>query len=402
MRIMLPRPLFLVALLFALVLPAAAFVVEGPRKSGISALEHLATAPRWANSDSALLQSGERGLGGGLEYVVDDSICRMNFVDGANCAARSEAIRDALDQWASGHPSIWFVDVTGQIAPSFPLAAAGETGQGSEIDFFASTAEEFPVFRNSQTTGYTLFYERPQASMELTNGNVLSGPIGVIESADVRLNADRCYYLDAAQAVEQCVHFPSLLLHEISHALGIGHPEEKVHLNLDTDQIPGNEIVIDCDAPSNGLMVATEYDGAAVAHGQDVQGPGRWRRGLTWDDVAARDALYPNCDIERIERAKPRWGAFALAADGAMGVSQFARTADLAREDALAKCSAAEGTVCRVVSSFNGCFAFATNVEGAFGHALASRSDHARVDAVIACSEAGDDCRVAVDFCAYE
>ena len=402
MRRMLRRPLFLVAILFALVLPAAAFVVEGPRKSGISALEHLSTAPRWAGTESAFLQTGERGLGGGLEYVVDDSICRMSFVDGASCAARKQAISDALDQWASGHPSIWFVDLTGQIEPSFPLAAAGVTQQGAEIDFFGSTAEEFPIFRNSQTTGYTVFYERPQASMKLTNGDVLTGPIGVIESADVRLNADRCYYMDTAQAVETCVHFPSLLLHEISHALGIGHPEEKVHLNLDTDQIPGNEIQIDCKAPANGLMVATEYDGAAVAHGQDVQGPGRWRRGLTWDDVAARDALYPNCDIERIERAIPRWGAFALAADGAIGVSQFARTSELAKEDALAKCTAVEGTVCRVVSSFNGCFAFATNKDGAFGHAQSSRSDHARVDAVIACSEAGDNCRVSVDFCAYE
>ena len=384
------------------VLPAFGFVVEGPRRPAVSAQAHLETAPRWGNSSSAFLQTGERGLGGGLEYVIDDSICQMSFVDGASCAARQQAIRGALDQWASGHPSIWFVDITGQVAPSFPLAAAGETRQGAEIDFFGSTAVDFPVFRNTRITGYTLFYERPQASLEMTNGHVLNGPIGVIESADVRLNADRCYYLDAENPVAACVHFPSLLLHEISHAIGIGHPEEKVHLNLDTDDVAGNELQIDCQAPANGLMVTTDYDGAAVAHGQDVQGPGRWRRGLSWDDVAARDALYPNCDIERIERAKPRWGAFALAADGAIGVSRFARTADLASEDALAKCSAVEGTVCRIVAAFNGCFAFATNKDGAFGHAQASRSDHARVDAVLACSEAGEDCRVAIDFCAYE
>ena len=399
---MLARSFLIFAFVFAIILPATAFVVEGPRRPAVSAQAHLATAPRWGNSRSAFLQSGERGLGGGLEYVVDDSICDMNFIDDASCAGRKAAIREALDQWASGHPSLWFVDVTGKVAPSFPLAAAGETGQGAEIDFFGSTAVEFPIFRNARTTGYTVFYERSQAEIELTNGNILPGPIGVIESADVRLNADLCYYLEAGNAVEACVHFPSLLLHEISHAIGIGHPEEKVHLNLDTDEIAGNEILIDCRDPANGLMVTTDYDGAAVAHGQDVQGPGRWRRGLSWDDVAARDALYPNCDIERIERAKPRWGAFALAADGATGVSRFARTAELASEDALAKCTAAEGTVCRIVSNFNGCFAFATNQDGAFGHAQASRSDHARVDAVLACSEAGDDCRVAVDFCAYE
>ena len=399
---MLARSFLVFAFVFAIILPATAFVVEGPRRPAVSALAHLMTAPRWSQTEGSFLETGARGFGGGLEYVIDDSLCEMNFIDGASCELRKAAVRDALDQWASGHPSLWFVDLTGKVAPSFPLAATGQTQQGAEIDFFGSTAAEFPIFHNPATTGYTVFYERPQAELELTNGNILRGPIGVIESADVRLNADLCYYLDVAQAVEACVHFPSLLLHEISHALGIGHPEEKVHLNLDTDNIPGNEIAIDCRAPERGLMVTTDYDGAAVAHGRDVQGPGRWRRGLTWDDVAARDALYPHCGIERIERATPRWGAFALAANGATGVSRFARTKEIATEDALAKCTAEEGTVCRIVSSFNGCFAFATNERGAFGHAQSSRSDHARVDAVLACSEAGEDCRVAVDFCAYE
>lgn len=381
--------------------PAVGFVVEGPRRAASSALEHLTTAPRWSPTAGAMLTTGERGLGGGLEYVLDDSLCRMSFIDGTGCEARKAALRDALDQWASGHPAIHFVDVTGRIEPGFPLAAAPGSTQGAEIDFFGATPEEFPLFRNSALTGYTLFYERPQASLILTNGDQLRGPIGVIESADVRLNGALCYYLDAAAAVDSCVHFPSLVLHEVSHALGIGHPEEKVHFNLDSDRMPGNEIPIDCRAPANGLIVAPDYDGAAVAHGQDVQGPGRWRRGLTWDDVAARDALYPHCGIERIERAGRSWGAFALAADGRQGVSRFAATEAAAGEDALAKCSA-NGSTCRVVSQFTGCFAFAANASGAFGHANASRSDHARVDAVLACSEAGSDCRVEVDFCAYE
>lgn len=402
MRLLLPASFLIGVICVVFGLPAMAFVVEGPRRPALSAYQHLATAPRWGQSEGALLETGQRGLGGGLEYVIDDSICRMSFIDDAPCEDRHTAVRDALEQWASGHPAIWFVDVTGQIAPAFPLAATGQSEQGAEIDFFGSTAQDFPIFQNRQTTGYTLFYERPQAAMQLTNGKTLDGPIGVIESADVRLNADLCYYLRAEQAAPSCVHFPSLLLHEISHALGIGHPEEKVNLNLDTDFVPGNEIAINCEAPSEGLVVNTDYDGSAVAHGRDVQGPGRWRRGLSWDDVAARDALYPHCGIERIERAAPRWGAFALAADGGTGISRLALSQARAREEALAKCTALEGTVCRIVSSFNGCFAFATNAEGVFGHAQSSRSDHARVDAVLACSEAGKDCRVAVDFCAYE
>ena len=72
---MLARSFLIFAFVFAIILPATAFVVEGPRRPAVSAKAHLATAPRWGNSRSAFLQSGERGLGGGLEYVVDDSIC---------------------------------------------------------------------------------------------------------------------------------------------------------------------------------------------------------------------------------------------------------------------------------------------------------------------------------------
>ena len=237
--------------------------------------------------------------------------------------------------------------------------------------------------------------------MVLTNGNMSAGPIGRIESADVRFNAGLCYYLDVGQAVDACVHFPSLVLHEISHALGIGHPEDNVRYNLDTDQLPGNEIPINCNDPSEGLIVSFDYDGAALAHGQDVQGSGRWKRGMTWDDVAARDALYPDCRIARIERALPRWGAFALAANGMLGEARLSKSKAEAEAEALATCQSG-GDTCRIVSSFNGCFAFATNAQGAFGHAQASRSGHARVDAVLACAEAGEECRVTRDFCAYE
>jgi hypothetical protein len=380
---------------------ANAFVVEGPREPASSASDHLDHAPRWGLSSGSMLETGERGLGGGLEYAIDDSICEMRFIDGSSCAQIEQALRDALDHWGSGHPSLSFTDITGRVEPNFPLAALASSGQGAEIDFFGSMPRDFPIFNNASTTGYTLFYERPQASMVLTNGNMSAGPIGRIESADVRFNAGLCYYLDVGQAVDACVHFPSLVLHEISHALGIGHPEDNVRYNLDTDQLPGNEIPINCNDPSEGLIVSFDYDGAALAHGQDVQGSGRWKRGMTWDDVAARDALYPDCRIARIERALPRWGAFALAANGMLGEARLSKSKAEAEAEALATCQSG-GDTCRIVSSFNGCFAFATNTQGAFGHAQASRSGHARVDAVLACAEAGEECRVTRDFCAYE
>ena len=57
------------------------FVVEGPRGGGRDALDHLERAPRWALSTGILVDTQARGLGGGLEYSIDDSLCGLRFID---------------------------------------------------------------------------------------------------------------------------------------------------------------------------------------------------------------------------------------------------------------------------------------------------------------------------------
>lgn len=378
------------------------FAVEGPRGGAASAIEHLEQAPRWAAGASTFVETGERGLGGGLEYSIDDSVCAMRFVDGAGCDAIHGALRDALEEWGSGHPSLWFTDVSEKVRPAFPLAALGSAGQGAEIDFFGSSAREFPPFRSPFLTGYTIFYERAVGPYRLTNGMIAASP-SRIESADVRFNASRCYYLDPSAAQPDCIHFPSLVLHEVAHALGIGHPEDRIAMNLDTDRDPSNEIAIDCMAPTRGLIPSVRYDGASVSMGRDVQGAGRWQRGLTWDDVAARDALYPDCGIQRLERFSGAWGAFAVAEGGQTGQSGNQPSVELAEAESLARCRQAGGETCRIVAAFDGCFAYAQGYGGGAGHARSPRSDHARVDAVLACAEnGGADCRVYRSFCAFD
>ena len=152
---------------------------------------------------------------------------------------------------------------------------------------------------------------------------------------------------------------------------------------------------------SEGLKFSPRISGAAVALGRDVQGPGRWRRGLTWDDVAARDALYPHCGIERIERWSGSWGAYAISDAGHEGRAQFEADAEIAGTNALARCEAG-GADCYLVAKFDACFAYASDGRSGAGHAKAARSDHARVDAVLACQETGDTCSVTTDFCAFE
>jgi len=400
MRIVLTVFLFL-ALLVSEGPSALAFVVEGPEEAVQSATENLERAPRWGLTVGSLQDHGERGLGGGLEYAFHSSLCDLTFVDGASCEDVRSAIRDALDMWGEGHPLIVFVDISGRVSPDYPRRASDLRAVGAEIDFFGSSPRRFRVFNNPAINGYTVFYDEPQPSLVLTNGQIAPGPIGRITGTDVHFNTANCYYIDVQREQDKCVHFPSLVLHEISHILGIGHPEERIGLNLDTDDEPGNEVEIDCRAPLSGLKASPRYDGASVAHGYDVHRPGRWRRGLSWDDVAARDALYPHCGIERIERSPARWGAFAIGDNGAIGEARLAYSDEEASAAAQRSCQAG-GLPCRTIRAFKGCFAFAANGLGASGQAVSPRSDHARVDAVLACSEQGADCKVISDFCAYD
>ena len=390
------------AALILSVFAVMAFAVKGPRGGVGDPLEHLEQSPRWALGETSLVDGGERSLAGGLEYAVHPSVCAMRFVDGASCDDVHSAIGDALAIWESGHPALSFRDVGRLIPPAYPRARFGARAQGAEIDFFGVSAETFPLFASPAVTGYTIFYERAGAAFRLTNGQAARAA-GRIESADVRFNASLCFYIDPAFARPECVHFPSLVLHEVGHALGIGHPEEQIAQNLDSDEIPSNEIEIDCTDPRLGLHPSRRYDGAAVMIGRDVQGPGRWRRGLSWDDVAARDALYPHCGIERQVRFGGAWGAFAVSEERARALVTGAVSADTAERAALAACSRDGGQDCRLVTRFNGCFAYAEGLRGGAGHARSPRSDHARVDAVIACAEAGgEDCRVAAQGCAFE
>jgi Domain of unknown function (DUF4189) len=378
------------------------FVVEGPRGGGTDALDHLERAPRWSQTDGSLIETGARGLGGGIEYVIDDSMCDIDFVDGSDCDDVHAAVAEVLRTWERGHPDLRFVNVTGKVAPGFPLAALGRSGQGAEIDFFAQTGRDFPPFHNALTTGYTMFYENPSASPVTLSNGTAAAYAARIESADVRVNASRCFYIDATQGKPLCLHLPSILLHEIGHALGIGHPEDAPRFNLDSDARPQTAVTIDCKAPAQGLKYSPFYDGAAVLVGRDVQGPGRWRRGLTPDDAAARDALYPSCGILPVARFEGSWGAFAVGAKGLDGRAQYEATELAAVTKATTRCTASGAGKCQLVASFNGCFAYAEDMAGGAAHATSPRSDYARANAVLACAKSGRDCRVTTDFCAFE
>ncbi|MEM8615817.1 MAG: DUF4189 domain-containing protein [Pseudomonadota bacterium] len=378
-----------------------AFVVEGPRWGATDARTNLEQAPRWGPTQGSLVERGERGLGGGLEYAIDESICELNFIDGSTCGTVKDILTEALGRWSSGHPAINFVDVSDDIEPAFPLSATGEAGQGAEIDFFATRGRFFPPFLNPATAGYTIFYEGETKPMALTNGTTLP-QTSWIQSADVRFSAERCYYIESGQGRPDCIHFPSLALHEIGHALGIGHPDERPHLNLDSDDDAGNRLNVDCREPLRGLFASGQFSGAAVMVGQDVHGPGRWRRGLSYSDIAARDALYPHCGIETKSRFTRQWGAYAKASNGLEGRARFLSTRAEADGAALAQCQRSGGQDCSLIAGFDGCFAYAIDPSGKSGFSVNPRSSNARYQALESCQTNGQACEIIADFCAFE
>jgi hypothetical protein len=50
-----------------------------------------------------------------------------------------------------------------------------------------------------------------------------------------------------------------------------------------------------CSVAASDLLIGQGIDRNAVMIGSDVWKPRQWLQGLTPDDLAGRDALYPNC-----------------------------------------------------------------------------------------------------------
>jgi hypothetical protein len=292
---------------------AAAFVVQGPRRSTGSILEDLAQAPRWDASGGSLIYDGVRGLGGGLEYALDESVCQLRFMDGSTCQDAQRMVAEAVSRWQAGHANLYFTEVTGHIPPSRPREVRGQPRvEGAEIDIMAAGSATFPVFENGAITAYTILYSEPGRALTRTDGSISRLIDGRASSADIWINADRCYYVDPA-AVDRvpvgCVHFGTMILHELGHAIGLDHPDGAPGSNITARSVLGRGFAARtgaeaapapltegaCSVGVSGLVIGQAIDRSAVMIGSDVWKPRQWLQGLTPDDLAGRDALYPNC-----------------------------------------------------------------------------------------------------------
>ena len=400
---------FAIAATLGLAAQAQAFVVDAPDGEASDPVADLIAAARWDANAESFVASGERGLGGGLEYAIDDSVCTaLRFADAPDCAAVKAQIGEAMARWSVGHPAIAFTDVTGVIQPETAPATQGWIGHGAEIDFFVASADELRAVHGeavaADTRTYYLYDPAPRDPM----GREQAGARGRLTAADVRFNTDVCFHLAVDADAPGCIHFGSVVMHEIAHVLGLDHPDEHAARNLDLNADPGDAMALGCAPLNTSLAPHPSTERYAVANGRWT-GAGYWTRGLTYDDYAGRDALYPHCDVETVAAASGgarRWAAFALsegddaaAAGAAFGWSRAAITQDEARRSAQSEC-ARFASRCVVAAVFTDCFAMARDEAGAWGWAVRTDIAEAQQGAVANCARHGGTCRAPIAMCA--
>ena len=268
-----------IALLAGVLLPAraGAFALFPEFGVGVPATV-LNEAARW---------SATTGLSDGIQVGITSGVIEALQVPGDDPADVEQAIIDGILAWES--PVLEF-DITLDA-----LGTVEDPDSGFEIDVFAVPADHPLFVANPQAfTGLAVpsvsyFGDRP-----LTNGQASAG-YG-ITGADLYLNIDNFQSLAVLQAGRLDV-MTRVVIHELGHALGFGHPNEAT--NYDTDSDPTNEMVIDPTDPFVGVMVSENFDTETIMSNEPC-GPnptlpcaGVFFTTLGPDELGGRDVLYP-------------------------------------------------------------------------------------------------------------
>ncbi len=233
------------------------------------------------------------GLDDGIQVGVHPDFATALSTQAGEDLLIEQRVLDAFAAWEN--PVLDF-DIT--------LDASGTVESvdfGFEFDLFA-VSNSHSIFSGNSFFGFTTArFSSTSQLRTLTNGQVVEGYS--ITGVDIYLNIDLLFAIVPIGQAARLDAITRLLIHEIGHGIGLGHPNADdpfgIQTNYDTDFDPLNAMTIDPNDPFSALLVSDNRDATAIMSNTPCGiNPMQLCDAAIFttlqpDDLGGRDALYP-------------------------------------------------------------------------------------------------------------